>query len=93
MPSTIKVFTGNANPELARAIAESLGIEVGRADVKTFSDGEIFVELGENARGTDVFAIQPTCGPANTNLLELLILLDTLRRASATRVTVVIPYY
>jgi ribose-phosphate pyrophosphokinase len=93
MPNTIKVFTGNANPELAQSIAESLGTEIGRADVKTFSDGEIFIELGENVRGMDVFIIQPTCAPANTNLFELLVLLDTCRRASAQRVTAVIPYF
>jgi ribose-phosphate pyrophosphokinase len=93
MPNTIKVFTGNANPELAQSIAESLGTEIGRADVKTFSDGEIFIELGENVRGMDVFVIQPTCAPANTNLFELLVLLDTCRRASAQRVTAVIPYF
>jgi ribose-phosphate pyrophosphokinase len=89
----IKIFSGNANPGLARAICEHIGIELGRADVKTFSDGEISVELGDNARGMDVFVIQPTCSPANTNLMELLILLDTMRRSSAHRVTAVMPYY
>jgi ribose-phosphate pyrophosphokinase len=93
MPNTIKVFSGNANPQLAAEIAHYLDLELGRADVKTFSDGEIMVELGENVRGMDVFVIQPTCAPANTNLMELLILLDTFRRASAKRVTAVIPYY
>ena len=93
MPNTIKVFTGNASPQLARAIADRLDLEMGRADVKTFSDGEIFVELGENVRGMDVFAIQSTCAPANTNLIELLIMFDTFRRASARRVTAVIPYF
>jgi ribose-phosphate pyrophosphokinase len=89
----IKVFTGNANAPLAQAICDYLAIELGRADVKTFSDGETFVELGDNVRGMDVFVIQPTCAPANGNLMELLIMLDTMRRASASRVTAVIPYY
>jgi ribose-phosphate pyrophosphokinase len=93
MPNAVMVFSGNANLPLARDIARYLGLQLGRADVKTFSDGEINVELGENVRGTDVFVIQPTCAPANTNLVELLILLDTFRRASAMRVTAVIPYY
>jgi len=91
--SGIKVFSGNAHPALARSICDYLGLELGRAEVKTFSDGEIAVEVAENARGCDVFVIQPTCSPANTNLMELLILLDTLRRSSAERVTAVIPYY
>jgi ribose-phosphate pyrophosphokinase len=93
MVNTIKVFSGNANPDLARSICADLDLEMGRAEVKTFGDGEISVELGENVRGMDVFVIQPTCAPANTNLVELLILLDTFRRASASRVTAVIPYY
>jgi ribose-phosphate pyrophosphokinase len=93
MRREIKVFTGNANPGLARDICDYLNLEVGRADVKTFSDGEVRVELGENVRGTDTFVIQSTCSPANTNLMELLILLDTARRASADRITAVIPYY
>jgi ribose-phosphate pyrophosphokinase len=93
MIDSMKVFTGNANPGLARAICEYLGIELGRADVKTFSDGEINVELGENVRGADAFVVQSTCAPTNTNLMELLILLDTMRRASARRTTAVIPYY
>ncbi len=91
--SGIKVFAGNAHPVLARSICDYLGIELGRAEVKTFSDGEIAVEVGDNARGMDVFVIQPTCSPANTNLMELLILLDTMRRSSASRVTAVLPYY
>jgi ribose-phosphate pyrophosphokinase len=93
MRREIKVFTGNANPRLARDICDYLNLEVGRAEVKTFSDGEVRVELGENVRGTDTFVIQPTCSPANTHLMELLILLDTARRASADRITAVIPYY
>jgi ribose-phosphate pyrophosphokinase len=89
----LKIFTGNANPRLANDICDYLGLDLGRADVKTFSDGEVWVELGENVRGMDVFVIQPTCAPANTSLMELLILLDTARRASADRITAVIPYY
>ena len=93
MTKSIKVFTGNANSRLARSICDRLDVELGSAEVKTFSDGEISVELGENVRGMDVFVIQPTCAPANTNLMELLILLDAIRRASAKRTTAVIPYY
>jgi len=93
MTRTIKIFTGNANPGLAQAICDCLDVSLGQAEVKHFSDGETSVELGENVRGMDVFAIQSTCAPANTNIVELLILLDTLRRASAKRITAVIPYY
>jgi ribose-phosphate pyrophosphokinase len=93
MTNNLKVFTGNANPSLARAICGNLGIDLGRADVSRFSDGEINVELGENVRGTDAFVVQSTCSPTNRNLMELLILLDTMRRASAQRITAVIPYY
>ncbi|MCP4004045.1 MAG: ribose-phosphate pyrophosphokinase [bacterium] len=89
----LKIFAGNASAALATEICEYLDVELGRADVKAFSDGETSVELGENVRGMDVFVIQSTCAPANTNLMELLILLDTIRRASAKRVTAVIPYY
>ncbi len=93
MTQMIKIFTGRANPALAQAICDYLDLELGRADVRNFSDGEIYVELGENVRGEDVFVVQPTCAPANTNLMELLILLDTIRRASAKRITAVVPYY
>jgi ribose-phosphate pyrophosphokinase len=93
MIDSMRVFTGNANPALARAICDCLGIELGRAEVTTFSDGELNVELGENVRGTDAFVVQSTCAPTNTNLMELLILLDTMRRASPRRTTAVIPYY
>jgi ribose-phosphate pyrophosphokinase len=93
MAESLKIFSGNANPGLAQAICDSLDVEPGRADIRTFSDGEIYVELGENVRGMDVFVIQPTCAPANTNLMELLILLDTIRRASAERITAVMAYY
>ena len=88
-----KIFTGNANPKLAGAICEHLDLDLGRVEVGTFADGETSVDIGENVRGMDVFVIQSTCAPANTNLMELLILLDALRRSSVRRVTAVIPYY
>ncbi len=93
MTRTVKIFTGNANRRLAQSICDYLDIELGLAEVKHFSDGETSVELGENVRGMDVFVIQSTCAPANTHIMELLILLDTIRRASAKRITAVIPYY
>jgi ribose-phosphate pyrophosphokinase len=89
----LKLFTGNANRELANAVAAHLGIALGHAEVGTFSDGEVNVEIGENVRGCDCFVIQPTCAPANTHLMELLIMIDALRRSSARRITAVIPYY
>ena len=88
----IKLFTGNSNPSVAAAVASHLGIEPGKAYVGTFSDGEVRVELNENVRGADCFVIQSTGMPANTNLMELLIMVDALRRASARRITAVIPY-
>lgn len=87
------VFTGGANKKLAGKICASLKARLGKADIKRFSDGEIRVKIGENVRGQDVFVIQPTCPPVNENLVELLILLDALRRASASRITAVIPYF
>ncbi len=93
MTKSLRIFTGNANARLVRSICDYLDLDLGRAEVKSFSDGETSVELGENVRGMDVFVIQPTCAPANTHLMELLILLDTIRRASAKRITAVIPYY
>lgn len=93
MPHKLKVFTGNANPEIAAEISDYLGIALGKADVKQFSDGEISVEIGENVRGADVFIIQPTCTPVNDHLMELLIMIDAVRRASARRITAVMPYY
>lgn len=87
------VFTGNANPELAQNIVNKLGMSLGKAQVTQFSDGEIAVEIQENVRGRDVFVVQPTCAPTHKNLMELLILVDALRRASAGRVTAVIPYF
>ena len=89
----LKLFTGNANPALARAVADHLGIALGKAEVGQFSDGEVNVEIGENVRGSDCFVVQPTCAPANTHLMELLIMIDALRRSSARRITAVIPYY
>lgn len=87
------VFTGNANRPLAEEIARHLGIPLGECDLKRFSDGETRVEVKENVRGMDVFVIQPTSKPANEHLMELLILIDALKRASADRITAVIPYY
>lgn len=93
MTKSIKIFTGNANPAIALEICEYLQVPLGAADVRQFSDGEISVEIGENVRGADVFVVQPTCTPVNDHLMELLIMVDALRRASARRITAVIPYY
>ncbi|APE29880.1 ribose-phosphate pyrophosphokinase [Halomonas aestuarii] len=87
------VFAGNANPELARKVAESLDTRQGNATVGQFSDGEVAVEINENVRGKDVFVLQPTCAPTNDNLMELILMVDALRRASATRITAVVPYF
>jgi|TARA_B110000902_G_scaffold263698_1_gene343373 ribose-phosphate pyrophosphokinase len=87
------VFTGNAHPQLAQEVAKELSIRLGDADVAKFSDGEISVEINENVRGKDVFIIQPTSAPTNSNLMELLFMADALRRASAARITAVIPYF
>jgi ribose-phosphate pyrophosphokinase len=89
----LKLFTGNAAPRLAKDVARNLGIELGKAHVGRFSDGEVNVEIGENVRGCDCFVLQPTCAPANDHLMELLITIDALRRSSARRITAVIPYY
>jgi ribose-phosphate pyrophosphokinase len=89
----MKLFAGNSNVPLAEAVAAHLGIELGKAEVGTFSDGEVKVEIQENVRGLDCFVLQSTCSPANTHLLELLIMIDALRRSSARRVTAVMPYY
>ena len=89
----MKIFSGNANPLLAQEICDYLSLPLGRASVRTFSDGEVYVEIGENVRGTDVFVIQPTCPPVDHNMMELLIMVDALRRASARRITAVLPYY
>lgn len=89
----LKVFTGKANPDLAKKICKYLNISLGKAEVTSFPDGEVRVEINENARGTDAFLIQSTCPPVNNNLMELLVMIDALRRASARRITAVIPYY
>jgi len=91
--SEIKVFTGNSNPELAQRIAKLVGVPVGDAVVSTFSDGEISVNFNESVRGRDVFLVQSTSYPVNTHLMELLIMMDALKRASAGRIIAVIPYY
>ena len=89
----IKVFTGNSNPEFAKTICKSLGIELGNSEVKTFADGEVSVSLNETVRAADVFLIQSTCKPVNNHLMELLVMIDACRRASAGRITAVIPYF
>jgi ribose-phosphate pyrophosphokinase len=89
----IKIFSGTANPALAADVCECLGIEPGEVDVKPFSDGEIQVQILENVRGVDAFAIQPTCTPVETHLFELLLMIDAMKRASAGRITAVLPYY
>lgn len=89
----LKIFCGNANRALAQKIAEHLGVELGRAMVTTFKDGEIRARIQENIRGHDIFIVQPTCNPVNQHLMELLILIDAAKRASAARITAVVPYY
>lgn len=87
------VFTGNANPKLAQDIVNYLNMRLGKASVSQFSDGEAMVEIMENVRGRDVFVVQPTCAPTNDNLIEVMVMVDALRRASAYRITAVIPYF
>jgi ribose-phosphate pyrophosphokinase len=87
------VFAGNANPDLAQLVVDKLHIPLGDATVDKFSDGEISVEINENVRGRDIFIIQPTCAPTNDNIMELIVMADALRRASATRITAVVPYF
>lgn len=89
----IKIFAGNANQELAKKICDELGTKLGDSQVGTFSDGEISVNIGETVRGVDVFVIQPTCPPTNDNIMELLIMMDAFKRASAGRINAVVPYY
>jgi len=89
----IKVFCGNSNPALAQEICQLMGTKLGEAEVKSFADGEVSVSLYETVRGSDVFVVQSTCNPVNNNLMELLIMIDALRRASAGRITAVIPYF
>ncbi|NBO10385.1 MAG: ribose-phosphate pyrophosphokinase, partial [Methylophilaceae bacterium] len=87
------VFTGTANPKLAKKVAKHLGLELGRATVDRFSDGEVMVELLDNVRGKDVFVLQSTCTPTNDSLMEVMVMVDALRRASAGRITAAIPYF
>jgi ribose-phosphate pyrophosphokinase len=89
----ISIFSGNSNPELARKICDYLNLSLGDAQVKTFSDGEIQIEIDENVRSKDVFVIQSTCAPVNDHLVELLLMIDAFKRASAKRITAVIPYF
>ncbi len=89
----LKIFTGNANPVLAGKICAALGCTLGAATVKPFSDGEIYLQIQENVRGADVFVVQPTCTPVDRHILELLLMIDALKRASAERITAVLPYY
>jgi ribose-phosphate pyrophosphokinase len=91
--SPIKIFSGNANPGLAEKICRYVGVPLGKAQVKTFSDGEIAVEIDESVRGLDTFVVQSTAPPANNNLMELLIMIDALKRASAERINAIVPYY
>ena len=91
--SSLKIFTGNSNPVLAKAICESIGQPLGQATVTAFPDGETFVKIDENIRGADVFIIQSTCNPANHHIMELFIMIDAARRASAQRITAVLPFY
>src|SRR5690606_40057909 len=91
--SKLVVFTGNATPQLAQSMVRHLNQPLGAADVGTFSDGEVAVEIHENVRGKDVFIVQSTCNPTNNNLMELVVMADALRRSSAGRITAVVPYF
>ena len=91
--ANLTIFTGNATPELATKVCNHLHIPLGKADVGKFSDGEVAIEINENVRGSDVFIIQSTCAPTNDSLMELVVMADALRRASAGRITAVIPYF
>ena len=93
MDNKIKIFSGNSNRELAEKICAGLSLPLGKANVKNFSDGEVMVEVNENVRGRDTYVVQSTCAPTNNNLMELLIMMDALKRASAATITAVIPYY
>jgi len=93
MTSELKIFSGSGNPRLARAICDYLRLRLGNLQLTRFSDGELYCQVLENVRGTDVFVIQPTCPPVNENLMELLIVVDSLKRSSAARITSVLPYY
>ncbi len=89
----LKILTGNSNPEFADKLATSIGVELGRLSLRRFADGEVYVEIMDNVRGRDVFLVQSTCAPVNEHLMELLVIMDAVKRASADRVTVVLPYY
>lgn len=93
MPEGIKIITGTAHKTLSKEVADTLGISLCNATIDTFSDGEFMIQINENVRGTDSFIIQPTCPPVNDNLMELLLIIDALKRASSRRITAVIPYY
>src|ERR1051326_8635468 len=93
MIKALTIFTGNANRELATEICRHVEVPLGRAEVTTFSDGEVDVEIGENVRGVNCFVVQPTCSPVNDNLMELLIMIDALKRASAGSIIAVLPYF
>ena len=93
MSKSINIFSGGAHRELARATAGYVGVELGRAELTRFSDGEIFARIGDNVRSADVYVVQPTCSPVNDHLMELLVMVDALRRASAGSITAVLPYY
>jgi len=92
-PDRLKIFTGDANPALAHEICRSLGMELGKLMLQTFSDGEVYLQFQENVRGADVFLIQPTCAPVDHHLMQLLLMIDAAKRASADRITAVLPYY
>ena len=93
MRRELKVFTGSAHPALGESIAQNLSVPLGRAHLARFSDGEVWFQIHDNVRGADVFVVQPTCAPVNENLMEMLLMLDAFKRASAARLTAVIPYY
>ena len=92
-PDRLKIFTGTPIPALAHEICQSLGMELGNLMIADFSDGEVYLQIQENVRGADVFLIQPTCTPVDRNLMELLLMIDAAKRASAERITAVLPYY
>ena len=93
MIGDLKLFSGTAHPKLAQDISEIIGISVGKTQIKRFSDGECYVRYEESVRGVDAFLIQPTCPDVDKNIMELLIMIDALKRASVSRITVVVPYY
>jgi ribose-phosphate pyrophosphokinase len=92
-PDRLKIFSGSANPALAEELCGCLGIPLGKASLRQFADGEIYLQIQENVRGTDVFVVQPTCTPVDRHLMELLLMIDALKRSSAERITAVLPYY